>query len=182
MAKRKGSKQKGNSFENQISKLIRAKFIPDGVDSKVAYNLIHRTSMSGGRTERGDIVIQPPVLTYFPFFIECRNRQQWTWAQVWKNPVDSVIGRWYFEDAVGKCHPFAGKYERFPLLVFTRNFHPNYFLMEVDHLLGIVGNIRPDWYFKFFKADKAYIISCLDWLLVRCISPHTSVFNGLEFK
>lgn len=130
--KRKASKPKGNAYENVIAKAIRSHFIPEAVSSTVAYNLVHRTPQSGGSTERGDIIVQPPLLEYFPYFFECRNRESWSWSQIFKNPFESVIGKWYLQDAVGKCHPYNGVYERKPLLVFTKNYELSYVMFDYE--------------------------------------------------
>lgn len=123
------SKAKGNAWENTIAKQIRAKFIPPEFDSKAAHDLVHRTPMSGGHVERGDILCKPPVWAQFPWFIECRNRQSWSFKNIMERADDSLIIKWFLEDAVEKCHPYDNnhRYERYPLLLFTQNQHKTYF-------------------------------------------------------
>jgi hypothetical protein len=126
----KKSKTKGNGFENDIAKRIKEVFLP-GIDAKTAHNLVHRTPMSGGHVERGDLIAKPPVLKYFPWFIECRNRENWSWKQVWEQGQESLILQWFIEDAEGKCHPYdqnsLSTHHRFPMLLFTQNFRRVYF-------------------------------------------------------
>jgi hypothetical protein len=124
----KKSKTKGNGFELDIAKQLADHFLP-GVSRKDQHNLIHRTPMSGGHVERGDLIIKPPVLEHFRWFIECRNRETWTWKQVWEQGADSVIMTWFREDAHDKCHPYDNliSNKRHPLLVFTKNFRRVYF-------------------------------------------------------
>jgi hypothetical protein len=146
-------KPKGNNYENTIAKEIRATFLPEDFDPVLAHNLIHRTPQSGGGPERGDIIIKPPIWEFFPWFIECRNRQSWSFKNIWEKHTDSIIMKWFFEDAVAKCHPYDtdSRYPRAPLLVFTRNQHKNYFCawasdlnlyLYVDYM-DIEGTFRP---------------------------------------
>ena len=123
------SKQKGNAWENKIAKEIRAMFIPPSFDAKTAHSLVHRTPMSGGHVEKGDLIVKPPIWKFFPWFIECRNRQSWSFKNIMEKPDDSIIMKWFMEDAVEKCHPYDNhiKYPRIPLLLFTRNQHKTYF-------------------------------------------------------
>ena len=126
----KKSKVKGSTFYNRIATVIRDRFLP-GIDSKTAYSLVHRTPLSGGHVERGDIIMKPPVLKYFPWFIECRNREVWAWKQIWERGEESVILKWFLDDADRKCHPYDNNnsetHHRDPLLLFTRNFQRVYF-------------------------------------------------------
>jgi len=134
------SKQKGNAWENNIAKVIRNKFIPSEFDAKTAHSLVHRTPMSGGHVERGDLIIKPPVWKWFPWFLELRNRQSWSWKNVMEKGVDSVIGKWFQEDAIDKCHPYDNdaSYPRCPLLLFTRNQEKVYGCARVVDLRDVI--------------------------------------------
>ena len=125
----KKSKTKGSGFERDIAKAIIKKFVPH-LEAKEAYNLVHRTPLSGGHVERGDLICKPPILKYFPWFVECRNREVWTWKQIWEQGQDSVVLRWFYEDAIEKCHPYdhndSPTHHRWPLLLFTKNFRKVY--------------------------------------------------------
>ena len=184
----RGSKQKGNSFENQISKKIREYFIPD-VNKKTAYNIVHRTGMSGGRTERGDLIVQPPLLEYFPWFVEARNRESWSWENILKKGVDSVILKWFLEDAVDKCHPFAGdpKNERFPLLIFTKNQDQWYACFFEDHAPIFAPTDYSVNKFSIALPSKdskrrLMLITSFDSLLHSHEKPHQELFDNLTFK
>lgn len=123
------SKPKGNNYENEIAKQIRAKFVPKEFDAKTGHELVHRTPMSGGHVERGDILCKPPVWQSFPWFVECRNRQSWSFKNIMEKCDDSVIMQWFLEDAVEKCHAYDNNhlYGRMPLLIFTQKYHKDYF-------------------------------------------------------
>ncbi len=140
------SKPKGNSYENKIATTIRRKFVPSEFGGKIAHNLVHRTPMSGGHVEKGDIIVKPPILKWFPWFIECRNRESWSWKNVMEKGQDSLIGKWYREDAVQKCHAYDHnayntEYYRFPLLLFTQNFGKNYFCAEEEDILRVIPSL-----------------------------------------
>jgi len=185
----KGSKQKGSNFENEISKRIRKYFIP-GVDKKTAYNLVHRTGMSGGRTERGDLIVQPPLLSYFPWFVEARNRQSWSWENIFKKGKDSVIFKWYLEDACDKCHPYAGdpRNERYPLLVFTKNQDMWYVMASEEDLLSATDCLPVDFrgYYRYIwdretrgkhgVSGSAVILPFEDF-----IEAHDNLLEGVDF-
>jgi len=136
------SKPKGNNYENVIATKIRKYFVPAEFDDKTAHNLVHRTPMSGGHVEKGDIIIKPPVLKWFPWFIECRNRESWSWKNVMEKGSKSTIGKWFWEDAVEKCHAYDhdAVYPRYPLLVFTQNFGKNYFCAEMGDFMEVMGD------------------------------------------
>ena len=146
MAKRQGSKPRGNKYENDIAVKIRERLVPHCFDNGQAYQLVHRTPRSGAGVERGDIILKPPVWVWFPWFFECRNRESWNWTQVMKQGMDSVIGKWFIEDAVGKCHPYDGNsdYPRSPMLVFTRNFDNDYFMAYASDVLFFTCGF-PSW-------------------------------------
>lgn len=156
------SKPKGNSYENVIATKIRKHFVPAEVEGKTAHNLVHRTPMSGGHVEKGDIIIKPPILKWFPWFIECRNRESWSWKNVMEKGSESTIGKWFWEDAVEKCHAYDhdASYPRYPLLVFTKNFGKNYFCAEMGDLVQV---LYPDSTITRADIMIAFAPSCL-WM------------------
>lgn len=137
------SKPKGNNYENKIATQIRKQFVPAEFDDKTGHNLVHRTPMSGGHVEKGDIIMKPPILRAFPWFIECRNRESWSWKNVMEKGKKSVIGTWMQEDAIDKCHAYDydAEYIRYPLLIFTKNFETDYFCARFDDLQYLVAAI-----------------------------------------
>jgi len=181
---KKGAKNKGNVYESHISKLIRARFIPyDSVPAKTAYNLVHRTGMSGGRTERGDMVIQPPLLEYFPWFMECRNREEWDWMQVHKNPLKNPIVKWMLDDAVDKCHAHAGVHERQPLLIFTKSYYPDYFAClttSLENPKALAAKLS--WHLIVpLEPGKLVLMGLFEELMAFYPVPPEELFDGLDF-
>lgn len=130
------SKKKGNKWENEIATVIRNHFVPGTYDAVTAHGLVHRTPMSGGHVERGDLIIKPPIWRWFPWFVECRNRESWLWKNLMERGHDSLIGKWFQEDAIDKCHPYDNdaQYPRRPLLLFTKNYNKVYFCAKEEDL------------------------------------------------
>jgi len=183
----KRSKAKGNSYELEIANLIKARFIPKSVDPTIAKNLVHRTGLSGGRTERGDIIIQPPLLGYFKWFFECRNRESWSWANFFKDPENSVLVKWFLNDAVDKCHPYAGVHERWPLLVFTKTYEPNYYMAFMRDVC-VYEEFKWHTEVKLPKTDEnvmvgehRLIVGLFSDLLTHYEPPDPIIFEGLVF-
>jgi hypothetical protein len=137
------SKKKGNAWENKIAKQIREYFVSDKYDAKIAHNLVHRTPLSGGHVERGDLIIKPPIWRAFPWFVECRNRESWSWKNVWEKGEESLILKWFLEDAVEKCHPYDNdsSYPRRPLLLFTKNQQQTYFCAWLSSLRFVLNPV-----------------------------------------
>lgn len=169
------SKKKGNAWENDIAKMLRAKFIPPEVDPKIAHNLIHRTPLSGGHTERGDIILKPPVWKQFPWFLECRNRESWSWKNLWEKGMESVLGKWFLEDAEEICHPYDNnaKYPRMPMLLFTRKFEDIYFMAMLEDLSNtsyeyqhvIMAYELDEMFTKFMLIDSKFVVAPFQHLL-----------------
>jgi len=70
----KGKRNKGNSFERRVSKMIVAAFKELGITAEDCY----RTPLSGGhryskKEDPGDLVISPKLQKLFPFTVECKN-------------------------------------------------------------------------------------------------------------
>jgi len=81
------------------------------------------------RLAHGDIacVIGEPLILDqdFPFSIECKKSESWDFQEFLKgNPSLLIRGFWE------QCKRDADLWEKEPLLVFTRNFHPDYVMMK----------------------------------------------------
>jgi hypothetical protein len=157
------SKKKGNAWENKIATVVRNHFVPQDYDAKTAHSLVHRTPMSGGHVEKGDLIIKPPIWKHFPWFIECRNRESWSWKNVMEKGEGSVIGKWFLEDAIDKCHPYDNDavYARYPLLLFTKNHQKVYFCADIEDLDVVIGN----WEFNPYVLIDSWIIGSFDAFL-----------------
>lgn len=192
MASRKRSKPKGNDYENVVSKYIRTHLLPSYVfyegekeeqarRLKVAYNLCQRTGMSGGRTERGDIIVKSPIVERFPYFFECRNRESWSWENIFKKTDESVIIQWFLKDAVGKCHPAEGVHERLPILVFTKNFDHDYVAMWKEDWL--TQNIAQGDFLLNIHTEEGMVVILSFWTFLESHTPlEDNDLEGLVFK
>jgi hypothetical protein len=185
------SKPKGNSYENVIATKIRKHFVPAKFEGKTAHNLVHRTPMSGGHVEKGDIIIKPPILKWFPWFIECRNRESWSWKNVMEKGRESVIGTWFWEDAEEKCHAYDhdASYPRYPLLVFTKNFEKNYFCAEIGDFIEVLftdvsGATREDIMLALNPSclwiGRYWVIGRFSTLMVLHNNPPEAVAQGIH--
>lgn len=119
----KKSKDKGGRGERAAAKCFRDWW---GTD-------FTRTPASGGfATQKfrddwnaaGDLVTPDPT---FPFCVECKWVEDWTLEQVLRND-GCLIFQWW-QQARAECPP-----NKLPLLVFKRNNHPFYCLVESDDL------------------------------------------------
>lgn len=118
----KKSKNKGNNFERKVAKLLSEWW---GVQ-------FHRTPLSGGirwgQDNRvvGDIVV--PQDCVFPFTIECKKREGWTLDNLLRGTGE--IKEWW-EQAVAD-NKRLGDNDKFPLLLFSRNFSPIFYMMHKE--------------------------------------------------
>lgn len=171
------SKLKGNAWENKIAKEVRTYFLPDPffshLDAKVKHSLLHRTPLSGGHVEKGDLIIKPPLWSVFPWFVECRNRESWSWKNILEKGFDSLILTWYREDARDKCHPYDNNciYFRYPLLLFTCNQQKTYFCADEADIYSVLGHItnREDLFLDLgptlVSVESRFVIGLFDNLL-----------------
>jgi len=74
----------------------------------------------------GDIVTLDEA---FPFCVESKNAEGWLLAHLLSNPTQGLLAKWW-EQAVTQC-----PVDRTPLLVFTRNHQPTYFMIAAE-LIG----------------------------------------------
>ncbi len=111
--KRKGinSKAKGSEFELKTAKILSSWWGEE----------FHRTPMSGGlhwkadNRVAGDIVTPPDSV--FPFSVECKKREGWTFDQVLKGTGE--VESWW-----SQCLADAEGVGLKPMLIFAKNFAP----------------------------------------------------------
>lgn len=112
-------KQKGAKFERDIAKLLSEWWGED----------FNRVPMSGGldwqkdNRVTGDIV--PPPDSDFPYTVECKKREGWDFEQVIKGTGE--VADWWKQ-----CTNDAKKVDKIPLLIFSKNRSPIYFMVHVD--------------------------------------------------
>lgn len=139
MAKtKKNSRDKGGRGERAAAKELRDWW---GTD-------FARTPLSGGfgtakfRADwnaAGDLVTPDPS---FPFCVEVKWQEDWHMEQLIKNDGCKVFSWW--AQARDECPP-----DKLPLLVFKRNHHPWYVMIEEDDM---PGTVQGDLNARFFTV------------------------------
>jgi hypothetical protein len=123
MKAKKNSRDKGGRGERAAAKAFGGWW---GTD-------FARTPSSGGfATQRfrddwnaaGDLVTPDPS---FPFCVECKWVEDWSMEQLLRND-GCLIFKWW-QQAIGECPA-----DKLPFLVFKRNNHPFYCMIEADDL------------------------------------------------
>lgn len=118
------SKQKGSGYELKIAKLLSSWWDED----------FHRTPMSGGlhwkadNRVAGDIVTPPGSL--FPFSIECKKREEWKFDHL-------IKGTGEIEDYWKQCVGDSDRVGLRPMLIFSKNFSPNYFMIRTEDFIAL---------------------------------------------
>lgn len=140
--KKINSKAKGSSYELKVAKIL----------SQWWGEEFHRTPMSGGlhwkadNRVAGDIVTPPDSL--FPFSVECKKREEFTFEQILKGTGD--VEKWW-KQCIGDCKRVSMK----PMLIFSKNFAPNYLMIDyVDFSKTIESGKSPEFnYFVIHTKD-----------------------------
>jgi hypothetical protein len=123
--KRINSKHKGSEYELKIAKVL----------SDWWGEPFRRTPMSGGLHWRednrvsGDIVTPPDSV--FPYNIECKKREEWSFDQL-------IKGTGEIESYWEQCDRDARGIRRKPLLIFSKNFNPDYIMLYIDDYTPIL--------------------------------------------
>jgi Holliday junction resolvase len=151
---RVNGRQKGASFERKV-----AKFVSDwwGIDA-------HRTPQSGGlrwskdARVTGDIVA--PADSNFPFSIECKKHEGWTLENLLKGTGE--ITDWWKQ-----AHADAQKVDKLPLLIFSKNRSPVYFMLPVEQWAKLEMSPR-NYFITTFElkgAEQHVVVGMFDDLL-----------------
>lgn len=112
------SKQKGNNFERKVAKILTEKL---GME-------FNRTPSSGGLRWASDNNVYGDIVTPddFPFIIECKNRENWSFDQLMKGECKEFDS--WAEQVEGDCDRFQNNTLEYayPLIIFTKNRMPIY--------------------------------------------------------
>lgn len=141
--KKINSKAKGSSYELKIAKILSAWWDEE----------FHRTPMSGGLHWKsdnrvvGDIVTPPDSL--FPFVVECKKREEFTFEQILKGTGD--VEKWW-KQCTGDCKRSGGLK---PMLIFSKNFAPNYLMIDYTDFSKTIepGKVPEFNYFVIHTKD-----------------------------
>lgn len=130
--RRKNSRAKGAGFERVVAKLL--------TDWWGA--TFHRTPNSGGLHWKndtrvsGDIVAPQDGGEDFPFNVECKKVEGWTFEQILKGAGEFY--KWWEQ-----CSRDAGEHGKIPLLIFSKNRAPVYYALRDNDWLAL--RMRTDW-------------------------------------
>lgn len=117
----KRSRRKGSRFEREVAKILSEWW---GAE-------FARTPLSGGFATKsfrddwnaaGDLVTPDST---FPFCVECKNNESWDFNQLLTSDKSALCAWW--KQTVEECSEGLE-----PLLIFTRNYQPTYFMMRRD--------------------------------------------------
>jgi hypothetical protein len=145
--KRVNSKAKGSEYERKIARLLGKWFGEE----------FHRVPQSGGlrwgtdSRVAGDIVTHPE--SKYPFTTECKKREKWDLEQVLKGTGD--VEDWW-QQSVNDSERVHLK----PILIFSKNFAPDYLMIRVDDFMKVVPEKVPFNYFLVRVVGKELRIVC----------------------
>lgn len=139
--KRINSRAKGSEYERKIATVLGSWW----------GEKFHRTPASGGlhwkddNRVAGDIVT--PVQSKFPYTTECKKRNEWDLEQVLKGTGD--VEKWW-KQAVEDSERVQLK----PILIFSKNFAPNYLMMWWDDFEPLLQKDTKLNYYKFQSTKE----------------------------
>jgi len=120
------SKNKGNEFELKVAKLL----------GKWWDETFRRTPGSGGLGWRSDNRVTGDIVTpegsLFPFSVEAKKHEKWDFSQFIKGTGE--VDSWW-----DQCVRDSVTVDKEPLLVFSKNFAPTYFMINAN----VFGKILP---------------------------------------
>ena len=123
------SRIKGSSFELRVSRILSAWWAEDEsmLRARAVDLPLRRAPGSGGwdvrRGAGSDLLVMTPDFC-FPFGVECKNTESWSFDGLFKGNGGASLLR-YWE----QCETATRLSSLCPLLVFTRNTYPVYALM-----------------------------------------------------
>lgn len=141
--------QKGKNFERKVAKILTEKLCME----------FNRTPQSGGLRWASDNNVYGDIVTpdNFPFIIECKNRENWSFDQFMKGECKEFDS--WVEQVIEDCNRHnKNNEEKLPLIIFTKNRMPIYVASPVhldcvrdsyvDELITweTVSMIYKDWY------------------------------------
>lgn len=121
------SKKKGSEYELKIAKVLSAYWGEE----------FHRTPASGGlhwkqdNRVAGDIVTPPDSV--YPWVTECKKREAWTFDQLIKSTGEIES---YWKQVCRDSNETGLR----PLLIFSKNYEPNYMMMHHNDFLTLMGH------------------------------------------
>lgn len=120
-------RRKGNSYENDIAKLVREAYAAHGCNDKDIY----RTPLSGGhyaQSDKSDLTISPEFREIFPYVIECKAWENFH-PGYFLRPTKEVLSAFtQVGEAVAK-----GDYSGIPAVVCKANRWPTFIAIPYQY-------------------------------------------------
>ena len=128
--KRLNSRNKGNTYERKIAKIL----------SNAWGFPIVRTPNSGAFKKLAPADIIPEdrkVWNDFIFHLECKHRKNWALEQLLREKAKCPVLTWYLEEEQKQVKAVGKKfYEKCMLLIFTKNYDVDYVMFRLDNLFS----------------------------------------------
>ncbi len=166
-------KQKGARAELEIAKLFQAWWLPFEPVVEGQPLTFKRTPGSGGWAHgkgRASFGTSADLITNskaFPFAVEVKHRQGWSWENFLKGGRSPVWGWW------SQCVGQALEVNKSPLLAFRKNREPWRFMLEPADLPPVVSIVP-----LYSTHDEAGILVCV-YLAETILSLPPSSFVAL---
>lgn len=157
----KRSRRKGKNFQAEVKKTI-SKYL----DIPIEY---FDEPIEWGGQKLGDIIIAGRYFERFPVFIEAKKREKFQLHQIFTNPKDNILVKWW-----EKTSSIMPEEDRENLaLVFSKNYFPVMCMMPLEVFTSLVRPENPvfiNTVCKFYSSnlDRTFVV-CLfkDLLLER---------------
>jgi hypothetical protein len=131
--KKVNGRKKGNNYENKIGSILRTWALDKFAPNEDPKDWFCRAPLSGAwnRTHApGEDLIVPK---WFPFAIECKNRQKWSFPQLLKG--EGPVIQW--------IKKIEATIEGPTLLIFTKNYDINWVMLRQEHYDQYIGGPFP---------------------------------------
>jgi len=123
----KSSHDKGDGFEFKVARMLSEILFP------YEEKRIKKTPRSGGFDKRmlcGDLM---DVLDVdFPFAFELKNQEVWSFDSIFAGKCTAFWKYWDQATDDVKTWNLSNKTSKIPMLIFTRNYNPEYIMFEPD--------------------------------------------------
>ena len=134
-----GAKDKGTGFELQVAKKLAKEL---DINQQ---RYLPRAPESGARIQwKGDIVATDKLASIWPFLIECKKQEGWSFETLLRNGQKNIIAEWYIK----ACEQAKESYDKTPILIFSRNFQPWWVAFPL-HILNTFQKPLPEFYIHF---------------------------------
>ena len=149
----RGGRAKGGNYERKIAKVL----------SEWSGFEITRTPGSGGFYKTGDLCPKEPEHQIrWPFSFELKNQECWNIKQVLKingtSDMPEVFKKWWYQ-----CAADAKTRERKPILLFTKNHHPNLVMFRREDFFAPLSSLN---HYTFVSCGNLMVMLFEDFIAI----------------